>query len=338
MSIFDTIKMTWMIMWRLGIVVFIWFPDFGFFGVVISAVVLAVVLRYAAKITIKTFPIVRIITRNSFYTHDSKPSSTSNLHAPSRSTNKISVEQPYLNPENIINKASAPGRITGYEPRVMDNLNVPQTPYMRGVPGVGLEAASHMSNYNVKTGKKGEVNFSKALSKVVLPLNKASHNTIIDNVNSFWSIAMPSENDPSRPDSKYKTDIDAVIVTGENIILVDTKFYASGDVTYTSHGDQLICVDNTTGKFVNKPRKMSKNMSMAKERFKKHYPDMEVSAMVVFMPTDSGTAKVNAVWPGNIPAVTIHQAISALIPVASDTGISVNNRTVLTNLSMLRKR
>lgn len=342
MSIMQTIKMTWMIMWRLGIVAFIWMPELKFVSVFLIALASAIVLRYVIKVNIRTFPIIRFITRKPFYAHTAtvKPDVTVIKNDPAKSSNNAPVTNASgkVSPENMISKPSAPGRMTGYEPRVLDTMDIPHTPYMRGVPGVGLDSASHMSNYNIKTGQKGEVNFAKALAKVVLPRVQHKNNTILENVNSFWSIAMPSEDEPSRPDRTYKTDIDCILVSGENIILVDTKFYASGDVTYTSQGNQLFCIDNATGKHIRQPRKMTRNMSMAMERFKKHYPDMHVSAIVVLMPTDAGSpTKVNAMWPGNIPGTTLTQAIQGIVPVVSDTGLSVKNKRVVTNLSMLRK-
>lgn len=335
MKFLNVVKIAWMFFWRMAIVKTIWFPQFGFWSLVFTAVIIAAVLVYALNTNLRTFPIIRLLAKRGVVEKFEKTSTNvSHPVAPAPATRTVGT---YDNLE-VISKPTARGMETGFEPRVLDQIEVPKTPYMRGVPGVGLDSAAHMTNYSVRSGKKGEVNFSKALANTLIANHNGKKNSILENVNSFWSVAMPSADNPSVPDAKYKTDIDSIIISGNHIVLVDTKFYASGDVTYTSADGKLYCIDNPTGKLVNKPRSMSRNMAMALERFTKHYPDMQVHALVVFMPTDYGTARLNAEWTGGIPVVNIRQAIGSILPLASTSGVNVSNPNILTNLSMLRKR
>lgn len=336
MSIMHTIKMAWMMIWRLAIVSYLWMPSVNLTLIIFGSFAVAAFIRYVLKMNVKTFPILRIFTKKSLVQNLKNSDAAKQKYAKVQDAERSADIK--ISENDIIKKASSPGKMTGFEPRQMDQIDIPSTPYMRGVPGVGLDSAAHMSVKNVRTGQMGETNFAKALSVVTVP-GMRKNNTIIENIHSFWSVAMPSENDPSVPDHKYGTDIDSILISGDNIILVDTKFYTSGDVRYVSKGNQLFCIDNQTGKYVGKPRKMTRNMLMALERFKKHYPDMNVSAAVVLMPTNSGTpSHISAQWPGEIPATGIKNMIQGLIPVVKDSGLSVKNDRVLTNLSMLRKR
>ena len=197
--------------------------------------------------------------------------------------------------------ASRNGRMTGFEPRALEAVTIPQLPTMTGAPGAGLHS-SHFSSRNVNLGVEGEVNFAKALTKT--GLLKAFH--------SLWSVSVP---DPKvLTPNKYNTDIDCILVAGNEVILVDLKNYKSGDVTYTARGDQLHCTDNVTGIAVGTPKKLSRNMEMALTSVRGHFPRLKVSAFVVFMPTNKGEASIapGTVWPGSVPAVSLTNFLAYL--------------------------
>lgn len=71
-----------------------------------------------------------------------------------------------------------------------------------------------------------------------------------------------------------------------------------------------MAVDNITGNWVGKPRKMSKNMHFATDRIQEKLDklgiDMKVKPYVVMMPTDRGLGKVdNVYWPGRVECLTL---------------------------------
>lgn len=328
----QSLKMAWMITWRVWFFSLFFGYQFSLFPTVVIAFIAALVLRYGFKFSIRTFPIFRLIFKRPFFDRyiftKSAPS-----HINTQTVEPVSG--------TVIDKASRPGRETGFEPRHLDSIPVPTSIHMRGVPGIGLSSAAHMNDYSIKTGQMGETNFAKALA--VTNFNgtrdySGSSAGILEKINSFWSVSMPSENLAHKADPVFDTDIDCVIVSGNNILLIDTKFYTSGDVTYTHSGNQLFCTDNATGSMVKKPRTMTRNMEMALQRFKNHYPKMNVSAYVVMMPTNSGSANIsNVFWPGNIPALTVEQMISVVHNASVSSGTKVHDHRAIANLVSLQK-
>jgi hypothetical protein len=319
------LKMVWMLAWRFALL-------FAIFGHsvntgLILAVLLAVFVRYVLHSTIRIFPLFNLFRGR-------KPL----IDLSSKTNTTVSSES---QSQNIIHKATNPGISTGYEPHCLETVVLPSTHTvrnMRGVPGCGLNE-SNFAHSSVQMGQMGETNFAKALA-ITSRIKKIDYSDfrygIIQTVHSFWSVAMPSEIAIRKPDPKFKTDIDCILVNGNTIILVDTKFYKSGDVTYTNNGSKLYCVDNATKNLVDKPRTMTKNMQMAKERFQKFFPKMNVEAIVVFMPTDSGSAIINNVyWPGNIPAMTINQALDYIIRCTS-ANANTDHRVLMDIASLLK--
>lgn len=62
----------------------------------------------------------------------------------------------------------------------------------------------------------------------------------------------------------------------------------------------------------------------------------QVEAIVVFMPTDSGSAIINNVyWPGNIPAMTINQALDYIIRCTS-ANANTDHRVLMDIASLLK--
>lgn len=305
----------WGIAWRLlllTIVLAVLTPySFKFSPVVLLSLIGAVVLHLQEK-TLADTPLKNIARwRSPFIDSRRKPRRYTE--------HKTYAPQKY---QRTINRATNNGPMTGFEPRFLDTTEIPSTVRMHGNPGSGLNSAHNvMTSSNIKAGQKGEVNFSKAMKiSDGTQLQNNLTDGLIHRVETFWSVAMPDENNPRMRDSKYNTDIDCIVVSGNRIILIDTKLYKSGDVTYYNEGNMLYCRDNATGNQVGEPKKMSRNMSMAVERFKKLYPSYDVSAYVVLMPTDSGTANIDRVYfPGHIPMVHPTTILSHISIVADRT-------------------
>ncbi|WP_146077941.1 hypothetical protein [Pseudoclavibacter sp. AY1F1] len=99
------------------------------------------------------------------------------------------------------------------------------------------------------------------------------------------------------------------------MLLLDLKYYASGDVTWFSpDGDYLLCRDNPTGREIGSPRRMSRNMKMAHSRFKALFPDHDVRAYVVLIPTNAGLGEIarGTAWPGHVPLVGLPDILDVL--------------------------
>lgn len=191
-------------------------------------------------------------------------------------------------------------RQTGYEPQKIQGWAIPSGHNVFGTPGAGL-SNSGFNQTQVELGQKGEEAFAKVLGKTGL----------INNFDSFWSVAMPSRNTMT-PDRKLSTDIDCILAFDNTILLVDTKYYKGGDVTYQSVGDRLHCFDST-GNLVSPPTRMTRNMEAAYDRMSTHFPNHQIYAFVVFIPTERGAPGLNnVVWPGNIPGVSLVDLISYL--------------------------
>lgn len=193
--------------------------------------------------------------------------------------------------------------MTGYEPRTLRSYSAPISVCAKGIAGLGL-FDSNFTERNVYSGQLGEVGFYKALCL----------EGIIDDFSSYWSVAMPGTDGRAAADPTFETDVDCVIVQGDTIYLIDLKYYASGGVTWYSQGTWLLCRDDATGKQVKAPRRMSRNMAMAKDRFPAVFPGKRIEAYVVLAPTDDGigTVRPGTSWPGEVPLITLPDMIGKL--------------------------
>lgn len=288
------LKMWWMLSWRLALVTTIIFRwDLLPVGILVTLAI-AVALGLC-KLTIRTFPLLAVFSGLSpIITFEE------NLNRPPFSKDVISV--------GSRDSASQNGPLTGFEPRNLKDVQLAKTFRMTGTPGSGL-SESGFDDRAISLGQAGELNFAKALS-----VQKQANNvSLLTSFYSFWSVAMPSEKSASEPDSTLNTDIDAVIIVNETIYLVDLKNYKGGNVIYRTNGDDFETFDGVTGEHVGKAKKMSKNMQIATERFRKHFPSYNVQARVVLMPTDKGEGVIeNVFWPGGIPAVNLREFLAEL--------------------------
>lgn len=231
-----------------------------------------------------------------------------------------------LDTRPIIAKASRDGKMTGFEPRKLHYQTIGQHDLMYGDPGLGLSSSS-FSQSTISLGQKGELNFAKALQK----------NGILDKLLTFWSVHNLGLND-----EKLNADIDCIIVSANTIWLIDLKYYASGDVLWKTSNGLLYTIDKETGAQVGKPKKMSKNMYLAEQRFKEKFATLskyfKIYSRVVFMPTDKGSGELDSVfWPGDIKAVTLEDMLAELKqqPVFQDT---IGGQKIKQIFNVIRKR
>lgn len=210
----------------------------------------------------------------------------------------------FVSPNGTQDRAGGSGEKTGYEPAVLQRYQAPISVNARGIAGMGL-FESGFSSRQVYGGQLGEANFYKALCKAGL----------IDNLSSYWSVAMPAQGTSAVRDPRFQSDIDCVIVQGSDLYLIDLKYYASGDVTWAMQDEQtLLCIDNQSGNAIGKPRRMSRNMAMAQDRFASIFPTHRLLSYVVLIPTNAGIGKVSpgTVWPGSVPLVTLPKMLDML--------------------------
>lgn len=296
------LKLWWMAFWRLFIMLGL-IGNAGFISILITAFIPAFVLRVIFGYTLDTWPMIKLFKKNN----------------PLRS---LRWRKKYRKPQSglpnsgvsTIGQDYRPGSITGYEPRSLEHVNISNSSLMYGNPGAGL-SSSGFSAENIELGQKGEINFAKSLT---VAQNQTGY-PIIDMTNTFWSVAMPSKNFLTK-DREFDTDIDCIVLSDDTIYLIDLKYYKSGNISYRAVADELICTDLSTRKILGPPKKMSRNMAMAQDRFSKHFPQMQIKSRVVFMPTDKGSSQLNGVyWPGNIPAVGLLSMLDELSKINSST-------------------
>lgn len=299
----EFLKLAWMAFWRLCILSI--FIHTTLTTVTLVSIGVAVLMVFVLRRSMFIHPVWNLFKRRTL---------TYPLGGSFSASRKPRITKTPSSSQTWLDKTTKTGFMTGYEPRKMQSVPVP-TPTnhqrMNGSPGGGLHNAN-FSQSSIQIGTKGEVSFAKILES----------NGILDFVDSYWSVSMPSESGFIR-DSKFNTDIDCILVVGKTVYLVDVKMYIGGDGTYRmDSANSLVLYDNTTGQPVKGSKKhMSKNMAMATDRFKKILPGRyRVESCVVFVPTDRGmpTIKPGTVsWPGNIPAMTIVDFMSKLAPNAS---------------------
>lgn len=306
-------KMSWMFIWRFTLVSALVFGGRYMELLIPAAFIIAGLSSFVLNKTLITWPLLRFITgkrvvipSNSWGSDaitapaKSRPAG----HAPRTTANGRGPGKPNVGPIPTgprLSTASQSGRITGFEPKSLEQWPVPHHFNMKGAPGAGLHGAQNMSQTNIDLGVKGEENFARALSATGQ----------IGRFGTIWSVPVP-DMDYFRP-GKYETDIDCIIGTGSAIFLVDLKNYKSGDVRYHRRGNELYCEDVATGQQIGEVKTMTRNMEMATAAMRKHFPQANIVPVVVFMPTDKGEGTIDkVVWPGGIPAMNLTEFLSVL--------------------------
>jgi len=306
------LKMSWMLTWRLLVIGTVLFAGrhndiLPWFAIGASAI-----LVFVFNKTLRTWPIARLlggrkvlIPADSWGTDGNSAPRRPQAPRGTSSTAGRGPGRPNVGtiptPSGYLDTASANGRMTGFEPKAMESRAVPRLPVMMGAPGAGLHGATGMTQTNINLGVQGEENFAKALE---LSNQLARFSTI-------WSVPVPDQ--VQFAPGPYGTDIDCIISTGSAIFLVDLKNYKSGDVRYYSNGNKLYCDDVPTGMRVGEVKTMSRNMEMATNAVRHHFPQANIVPVVVFMPTDKGEGVIdNVVWPGGVPAMNLTEFLSVL--------------------------
>lgn len=139
-------------------------------------------------------------------------------------------------------------------------------------------------------GRVGEEQFATLLAK----------HGITRDYDVWYSLRIPS--DPKNPNgTKYNSDVDVAVASGDRLILIDVKRWAGGYHYWTLFGLPFKGV--TPMKKGNKWG-LGKNMAGAVSRYRANLPGIRVEAIVVFMPTNARGKAPSSVfalkWPGNI--------------------------------------
>lgn len=353
-------KMSWMIAWRLIILAGfftlssrnVMLEGYGLLTIIIVSVATSLVLYSRFRVELRIFPLFRLMTLNSIF----KPRG-GEVHTKLMPENTITVDDirstfipPFAIPRPMRKVASKMGTITGFENNVMQHVPIPTSNKMFGSPGAGLnEAVDKFGDVSVKMGQRGEENFAKILGQINFngrtldPRVDTNFDTMLDEVYSFWSVSLPH----IEGQKDYNTDVDCVLVKGNRMLLVDLKYYSDGDVIYYATDNFLYTIDRETSEWVGKPKKMSKNMEMALDRFRDAFPDYIVSAIVIMVPTQMGEGTIGKepyapVYEGGIKLHTLTSGLMFIAgyfnPVTYMTEIDKKDKDRLTSLLRTGKK
>lgn len=327
-------KLTWMIFWRYAIVSTVITENLHVARALAVAAAAAAVMIFVFKRDIHAFPVFRFFLGLRPVIYPLHKVSTSSRTAQNKSAKaqpsntgvkpgpRYAYQTPTENYDRPVSSQTAErGFMTGYEPKALENVVIPNGAQSRvfGSPGSGLNN-SNFSQSNISRGIAGETQFAQALTAA----------GCINSVDSFWSVSMPSTA-TMNPDRNMPTDIDCVLVVGNRILLIDVKNYSGGNGTYYNvDSHTLAMVDNVTGDYVGKWRKMSQNMSMALERFTNNLSGYTVEAHVVFVPTSRGSAYIapGTAWPGGVYATNLSDFIPYLDDMIANTKMMQVDRNI----------
>lgn len=140
-------------------------------------------------------------------------------------------------------------------------------------------------------GRVGEQRFAAILAKA----------GVTRDYEVWYSLRIPK--DPRNPGgTNYNSDVDVAIASGNKLILVDVKNWASGYHYWSIAG--LPFKGISPMKKQNGEWKLGANMAGALARYRANLPGMSVEAIVVFIPTNAKGALPSSVgllrWPGGI--------------------------------------
>lgn len=161
------------------------------------------------------------------------------------------------------------------------------------------EANSKFGRENAAIGARGEKYFRDVLERSGLD----------DEYDIWYSLKLP--NDPHNKNAtKYSSDVDVALTSGNKLILVDVKMWAAGSTYWTLFGLPFKGLAPMIDK--KKGWRLSSNMAAAVDRYKKNLPGVSVEAMVIFVPTkaNGGAPMVNFLkWPGDIRSYTSQDGV-----------------------------
>lgn len=309
-------KLSWMFLWRLLLISFLTRMDLNVGVIAAISLGAAASLVFGLNRTVIAWPLLRGIFRRTSVIIPASPtgrglfarardmssaSSGGHVVADALVSSETRAWLEILDTREVIERASAEGTVTGYEPRTLRALPVPRGPFMVGVPGEGLRSAKGLGEQQVRAGVKGEENFAKALALFGL----------LDRFQTIWSMRVIDAEELKI--ARYAADIDCVIPTAVGLLLIDLKLYTSGAVRYRSRDRLLYVEDIGTGDLVGEPVPLSPNMRDAAQAIRNHFPEIAVVPIVVFMPSDRGQGQlIDVHWPGAVPARSITDFLSWL--------------------------
>ena len=150
---------------------------------------------------------------------------------------------------------------------------------------------------NGRGGDRGEALFERWLGNTEIP--------------NFYTVRH-SLRIPTPPGKKpMDGDVDFVIATGTNLVLADAKFWKSGEVMWSTPDGQHMRGDQLHDE------SPSRNMQIALERYSALLPRCNVSALVIFLPSDRASSAVLDVsrlrWPGDIQSYSASQSYTEIL-------------------------
>lgn len=183
----------------------------------------------------------------------------------------------------------------------------------KGSAGFGVSQAVDQFGSNAYVGAEGERQFAEYLRK----------SGLTSSVDVWYSVKVPGRDGATRGDS----DVDIVLSAGKRILLIDVKRWASSKESCNARGSRRrSAVAYWSIPLVGLPMKnwtplrkksgewaLSRNMDMARDRFRSLLPGFTVESIVVFVPTTKdgrGPASVRFLrWPGGIRSYSVGPAI-----------------------------
>lgn len=138
--------------------------------------------------------------------------------------------------------------------------------YRGGTAGAGVSGANKKFGKNAAVGAQGERELHRALTT-----NKLTKGYDI------WSSL-------SIPDAPPGVDVDIAVASGNRVVFVDAKKWSAKNFYWSIFGYPMSGMSprrDRSGKW--KP--LSKNMSMAKDKYARKLPGAEIHCIVVFVPT-----------------------------------------------------
>ena len=188
----------------------------------------------------------------------------------------------------------------------------------RNNAGASFDNGDIAKKYGKKSaaaGQFGEQQFAEMLNKY----------GISRDYDVWYSLKLPS--DPKNPNgTKYNSDVDAAVASGNRLLLIDVKRWAGGYHYWTFFG---LPFKGITPMMKNGQWKLGSNMAGALSRYRANLPGMRVEAIVLFVPTSARGAAPSSVfalrWPGGIKSY-LHGAGLAKIKSSMGKSERVNSK------------
>lgn len=192
--------------------------------------------------------------------------------------------------------------------RVRDE-QVRANPAVHGTPGVGLNESGFGAG-RIRSGQLGEMNLAKMM---------LTWGLMDGGIQTFWSMRLP--------ESKYDTDVDAIMVYRDIVYLIDAKNYSVGDsddeayvLDKSDPNQERLVRMHANGEIVDGSRhQLSQSMIMAVDKYtsylRKLVPEVKVVPVVLMCPGKNGTPAVApslVMMGGRMPVMSAPDFLIAL--------------------------